>query len=95
MNTGIDWTDLSGWVSTLDKEHRSQLWGALRHAEHADIAATIVAEARRVIAEEAAKDPEAPLAVAVIFESMDFDNGYFISDPGTVRCWQHGGGKAK
>lgn len=34
--TVVDWSDLHGWVATLDPARRDQLAEALRDAEHAD-----------------------------------------------------------
>jgi hypothetical protein len=78
--TPVDWENLTAWTSNLDSGQRDRLADALRHATTAQRYQEIVDTVREVLARE---EPERP-AVAVVFTTMDWDNGYFLTATGRV-----------
>jgi hypothetical protein len=76
----VDWTDLYGWVATLDSARRDQLAEALRDAEHADYEQVMIDTVREILAREQLDHT----AVGVVFTTDAWDNGFFLSATGTV-----------
>lgn len=76
----VDWEDLATWVSNLDIGRRDRLADALRHAATAQRHGYVVDTVREVLARE---EPGRP-AVAVVFTTMEWDNGYFLTGTGRV-----------
>lgn len=83
----VDWGDVEGWVSRLDNNARSRLQEALRHAEnavrHKESTArweSLVDTVRAGVASWAPDDE----AVAVVFATTEWDEGFFVGSPGFV-----------
>lgn len=76
----VDWANLAAWVSGLDSGLRDRLSDALRHEETAQRYREIVGTVREVLARE---QPDRP-AVAVVFTTMEWDNGFFLTATGRV-----------
>lgn len=76
----VDWTNLDTWMSGLDSCQRDRLADALRRAATAQRYHDIVHTVREVLARE---EPDRP-ALAVVFTTMEWDNGYFLTATGRV-----------
>jgi hypothetical protein len=80
LTAQVDWENLSVWVSGLDSGLRDRLMDALRHAETVQRYREIVDTVRDVLARE---EPDRP-AVAAVFTTAEWDNGYFLTATGRV-----------
>lgn len=78
--TRVGWENLTAWVSDLDSGQRDRLADALRHAVTAQRYRDMLDIVREVLARE---EPDRP-AVAVVFTTMEWDNGYFLTATGRV-----------
>lgn len=83
----VEWDDLSGWVTGLGDTQRSRLKDALceadaasRQAESAERWRSFVDTVRAVVAREAPDDA----AVAVVFASTEWNEGFFVGSSGYV-----------
>ncbi|MGV9836673.1 hypothetical protein ACWDUL_21130 [Nocardia niigatensis] len=77
--TVVDWSDLPGWIAGLDDTQRTRLLDAARDADRNDLHHGI----REAVRETLDEHPELH-AAEVVFGTFEHDNGYFVSDDGTV-----------
>lgn len=80
----IDWSSVEAiraFVSRLDSGQRSSLTTALRDADSTDNTSALLEQVREHLAENPSEDGE---AIGVLFTTMNYDNGDYLSDFATV-----------
>jgi hypothetical protein len=73
-------TTAAASVAALDMASRVRLYAALRDVDSTEAARTILSTIRDVLAREA----PGQVAIGVVFDTMEYDNGHFLTDTGLV-----------
>lgn len=76
----INWDNVGGWVAGLTDDQRDRLRRSIERIDSASTDETILSSVRERLAEFGDDNP----AVCVVFDTTEWDNGYFLTSEGFV-----------